>query len=66
MLRDRETRDRKLPVDGVGIALLVVWVGALQILLDKGNELDWFNSGFIVALARRSPRSASRCSSPGS
>ena len=50
LLRDRETETAKLPVDGVGIALLVIWVGALQILLDKGNELDWFNSGFILGL----------------
>jgi MFS transporter, DHA2 family, multidrug resistance protein len=35
----------------VGLALIVVWVGALQIMLDKGNELDWFDSGFIDALA---------------
>ena len=51
MMRDRETPTRKLPVDGVGIALLVLWVGALQVLLDKGNELDWFRSDFIIALA---------------
>jgi len=50
MLRDRETAMRKLPVDGVGMVLLVTWVGALQILLDKGNELDWFHSEYIVAL----------------
>jgi len=30
---------------------LIVWVGSLQVLLDKGNELDWFNSGLIQALA---------------
>ena len=34
----------------VGLGLLVIWVGALQILLDKGNELDWFGSPFIVTL----------------
>jgi DHA2 family multidrug resistance protein len=51
LLKERETPTRKVPVDRVGIALLVLWVGALQILLDKGNELDWFNSGFIVGLA---------------
>ena len=50
MLRDRDTETRRVPVDWTGIALLVLWVGSLQILLDKGNELDWFNSGFIVAL----------------
>src|SRR6202044_4122165 len=30
--------------------LLFVWVGALQILLDKGKDLDWFHSTFIVVL----------------
>jgi DHA2 family multidrug resistance protein len=29
----------------------VIWVGALQIMLDKGKELDWFASGEIIALA---------------
>jgi DHA2 family multidrug resistance protein len=48
---DRETATRKLPVDVWGLVLLVVWVGALQIMLDKGKELDWFESGEIVALA---------------
>lgn len=47
----RDTPTRKLPVDKVGIALLVVWVGALQILLDKGKDADWFDSPFIVVLA---------------
>ncbi|AKJ30003.1 multidrug resistance protein B [Caldimonas brevitalea] len=47
----RETPTRKLPVDAVGIALLVLWVGALQMLLDKGKELDWFSSHEIVAYA---------------
>jgi DHA2 family multidrug resistance protein len=37
-------------LDYVGIALLIVGVGALQILLDKGQEDDWFGSHFITAL----------------
>jgi len=49
--RDRESATRRLPIDVVGLALLVVWVGALQIMLDKGRELDWFHSNEIVALA---------------
>jgi DHA2 family multidrug resistance protein len=51
IFKTRETVIRKLPIDGVGLGLLVLWVGALQIMLDKGKELDWFSSGFIVALA---------------
>jgi MFS transporter, DHA2 family, multidrug resistance protein len=38
-------------VDYIGFSLLVLGVGALQILLDKGQEDDWFGSNFIVALA---------------
>ncbi len=37
-------------LDYIGFSLLVVGVGALQILLDKGQEDDWFGSHFIVAL----------------
>ena len=38
-------------VDYVGLITLIIGVSALQILLDKGNQLDWFGSNFIVALA---------------
>ncbi len=51
IFKTRETPIRKLPIDGVGLGLLVLWVGSLQIMLDKGKELDWLSSGFIVALA---------------
>ncbi len=47
----RETPIRKLPIDWTGLGLLVIWVGALQIMLDKGQELDWFSSPIIMALA---------------
>ena len=46
----RESITHKLPIDGVGLGLLVLWVGALQIMLDKGKELDWFHSSEVVAL----------------
>ena len=49
-LKNQETPTRKLPIDRVGMALLFIWVGALQILLDEGKDLDWFNSAVIVAL----------------
>jgi len=51
LLASRETPRRRLPVDYVGLLLLAVGVGALQILLDKGNELDWFGSWEVIALA---------------
>ncbi|MGV8894646.1 MAG: DHA2 family efflux MFS transporter permease subunit [Burkholderiaceae bacterium] len=49
--RERESSTRSLPIDKIGLALLVIWVGSLQLMLDKGKELDWFNSGEIVLLA---------------
>ena len=49
--RKRETPTAKVPVDGIGLGLVVLWVGALQIVLDRGKDLDWFGSGQIVTLA---------------
>ena len=49
--RTRESTVRRAPIDGVGLALLVLWVGSLQIMLDKGKDLDWFASTTIVVLA---------------
>jgi len=47
----RETQRAKLPIDTVGLTLLVLAVGCLQIMLDRGKELDWFHSGEIVTLS---------------
>ncbi len=49
-LKGQETPTRRLPIDRVGLVLLFLWVGALQIGLDKGKDLDWFNSPLIVVL----------------
>jgi len=50
-MRSRETPTRKTPIDGTGFALLLVWVGALQVMLDTGKDADWFNSPAIVVEA---------------
>ena len=47
----RDPGPRRVPLDFVGLGLLVLWVGSLQIMVDKGKELDWFNSGQIITLA---------------
>jgi len=54
ILRRRETATVKRPIDAVGLGLLVIGVGSLQVLLDKGNELSWFSSSIIVGLAATS------------
>jgi DHA2 family multidrug resistance protein len=33
--------------DGIGLGLLAVWLGCLQIILDKGQEDDWFGATWI-------------------
>ncbi len=50
-LKTRETATERKPVDIFGLGLLILWVGAMQIMLDKGKDLDWFGSPTIVALA---------------
>lgn len=47
----RESVTRKLPIDSVGLALMVVWIGALQVMLDIGKDRDWFHSPLVVTLA---------------
>jgi DHA2 family multidrug resistance protein len=46
----RDPGPRRVPLDVVGLGLLVLFVGSMQIMIDKGKELDWFNSGQIVTL----------------
>lgn len=51
LYRKRESTTRKVPIDAIGLALLVLWVGSMQLMLDKGKELDWFHSPQIVTMA---------------
>jgi DHA2 family multidrug resistance protein len=50
-LRGQETATKKQRIDVGGLVLLIIWVGALQIMLDIGRDHDWFGSGLIVGLA---------------
>src|SRR5215470_2620533 len=43
-------KNAAMKLDYIGIALLTIGIGALQILLDKGQEDDWFGSRFITTL----------------
>ncbi|MDB5781344.1 DHA2 family efflux MFS transporter permease subunit, partial [Caballeronia mineralivorans] len=51
LYRERDTPTKKLPVDLVGLLLLITWVASLQVMLDQGKDLDWFSSTTIVVLA---------------
>ncbi|WP_213989863.1 DHA2 family efflux MFS transporter permease subunit [Sodalis sp. dw_96] len=47
-LKERPEEIEHQPIDYIGLGLLVLGVGLLQVVLDKGNDLDWFSSNFIV------------------
>ncbi|MGO9337836.1 MAG: DHA2 family efflux MFS transporter permease subunit [Terracidiphilus sp.] len=47
----RRVKAGQLRLDTMGLSMLVLGVGALQIMLDKGQEDDWFSSQFILVLA---------------
>lgn len=49
-LTGRETPIIKRPIDYIGLILLTVGIGCLQVLLDKGHDLDWFHSDVIITL----------------
>lgn len=50
-LTGRESKIIKMPIDTIGLLLLITGISCLQILLDKGNDLDWFHSNVITTLA---------------
>ncbi len=50
-LAGHETPTQKKPIDYVGLLLLIVFIAAMQIMLDKGKDLEWFSSPVIIGLA---------------
>ena len=51
LLRKHETPITREPLDVIGLVLMVIGVGALQIMLDKGNDDGWLQSSFIITMA---------------
>lgn len=51
MLRGQYDPKVKASIDTIGLLLLILWVGAFQIMVDEGRNKDWFASHEIQALA---------------
>jgi MFS transporter, DHA2 family, multidrug resistance protein len=51
LMRKRESATVKAPLDIVGLLLLIVGIGSLQLMLEIGKDHDWFASPFITSLA---------------
>jgi MFS transporter, DHA2 family, multidrug resistance protein len=50
--RERRMRIRRgIKVDWIGFLLVALFLGCLEVVLDRGQEDDWFQSGFIVSFA---------------
>ncbi len=49
-LKNKESEIQRYPIDWTGLVLLTIGVGSLQILLDKGKDLDWYESTIIIGL----------------
>jgi len=47
----RAKPDRKISIDYIGITLIAIGLGCLQVMLDRGEDDDWFKSSFIVTFA---------------
>ena len=50
-MKEAKARARKLSVDWIGLGLISTGLATLEIVLDKGQELDWFGSSFITFFA---------------
>jgi DHA2 family multidrug resistance protein len=50
--RERKERlARRLRIDWIGITLVVLWLGCMEFVLDRGQREDWFQSNLIIAFA---------------
>jgi DHA2 family multidrug resistance protein len=50
-MRDADGHEASGKIDGVGIGLLAIGVGSLQVVLERGNREDWFDSPMICWLS---------------
>lgn len=51
MLYRHDRPGHKVPIDGVGLVLMLMWVGSLQYMLDIGRDRDWFADPLVIVLA---------------
>jgi MFS transporter, DHA2 family, multidrug resistance protein len=47
-IKKAQKKSKNTPIDFTGLALIAIGLGALQVVLDKGQRDDWFNSDFIA------------------
>lgn len=50
LMRQRDSAIVRVPLDKIGLALMVLGIGCLQLMLEIGHDYDWFSSPYITAL----------------
>lgn len=50
LMRHRDSAIVHIPLDKIGLALMVIGIGCLQLMLEIGHDYDWFASPYITAL----------------
>ncbi|WP_250528029.1 DHA2 family efflux MFS transporter permease subunit [Caballeronia sp. GAWG2-1] len=48
---EKKQSHKDVGIDGVGIGLIALGLGCLQVFLDRGEDDDWFHSNFIITFA---------------
>lgn len=51
LMSKRDSPTQNVPLDYMGLILLIVGIGSLQLMLELGRDADWFSSTYIVVLA---------------
>jgi len=47
----KKARGKAAPIDVVGLGLITLGLGSLEVVLDKGQESDWFHSSFVLGFS---------------
>ncbi len=50
LLRSAENETARVPIDRIGLVLMILWIGSMQIVLDRGREHDWFADPTVLTL----------------
>ena len=50
-IKKAQKKSKSTPVDFIGLALVAIGLGALQVVLDKGQRDNWFNSNFVTTFS---------------
>jgi DHA2 family multidrug resistance protein len=48
LVKETEPAERSIRFDAIGFLLVAAFLGALEVIMDRGQQDDWFGSNFII------------------